>query len=91
MKFSYIRRLGRFLFWFKILNFNILGDFPKNEHFLGYTDYVDIFLVSSQNLTTLRGHFYAFLGSFLKVKVQNGGYSFGLLKFQILFLGAWNS
>ena len=28
------------------------------------------------------------LGSFLKVKVQNGGYFLGLLKFQIFFLGA---
>ena len=28
------------------------------------------------------------LRSFLKVKVQNGGYFFGLLKFQIFFGGA---
>ena len=28
---------------------------------------------------------------FLKVKVQNGGYFFGLLKFQIYFWGARNS
>ena len=27
------------------------------------------------------------LGSFLKVKVQNGGYFLGLLKFQIFFWG----
>ena len=27
------------------------------------------------------------LGSFLKVKVQNGGYFLGLLKFQIFFFG----
>ena len=31
------------------------------------------------------------LGSFLKVKVQNGGYSLWLLKFQIFFGGAGNS
>ena len=41
---------------------------------------------SSQNKTIFRGHFYAFWGSFFKVKVQNGGYFGGLLKFQI-FLG----
>ena len=30
-------------------------------------------------------------GAFLKVKVQNGGYFWGLLKFQIFFGGARNS
>ena len=29
------------------------------------------------------------LGYFRKVKVQNGGYFWGLLKFQIFFGGAW--
>ena len=38
--------------------------------------------------TIFRGHFYAFSWSFFKVKVQNGGYLFGLLKFQIFFGGA---
>ena len=33
------------------------------------------------------GVFLCILGSFLKVKVQNGGYVIGLLKFQIFFLG----
>ena len=32
--------------------------------------------------------FAVILGSFFKVKVQNGGYFWGLLKFQILFWGA---
>ena len=36
---------------------------------------------SSHNWTIFRGHFRVFF----KVKVQNGGYFFGLLKFQILF------
>ena len=35
-----------------------------------------------------KGSFLCILGSFLKVKVQNGGYILGLLKFQILFGGA---
>ena len=44
--FSCIRRLG--LFWgggggFKILNFNIFGDFLKTEYFWGYEDFMDIF------------------------------------------------
>ena len=41
--FSYIRRLWPFL-GFKILNFNILGDFQKkNEYFWEHEDFVDIF------------------------------------------------
>ena len=40
--FSHVRRLGPFL-GFKILNFNIFGGFQKNEYFLGYDDFVDIF------------------------------------------------
>ena len=42
--FSHIRRLGLF-FGFKILNFNIFWVFRKmkNEYFLGYEDFVDIF------------------------------------------------
>ena len=42
--FSYMRRLGSFLGGFEILNFNILGGFQKHEYFLGYEDFVDIFL-----------------------------------------------
>ena len=48
----------------KILNLNILGVFQKTEYFLGYEDFVDIFGGSSQILTILRGHFYAFYGLF---------------------------
>ena len=43
---------------------------------------------SSQNLTIFGGSFLCILGSFLKAKVQNGGYFLGLLKFQIFFWGA---
>ena len=51
--FSHIRKLGLF-FGFKTLNFNILGGFQKNEYFLGYEDFVDIFGGSSQNWASLR-------------------------------------
>ena len=33
----------------------------------------------------IKGSFLYILGPFLKVKVQNGGYFWGLLKFQIFF------
>ena len=55
--------------------------------FWGYEDSVDIFLGSSQNWASLRV-ISLHLRVFFKVKVQNGGYFFGLLKFQILFKGA---
>ena len=48
-----------------------------------YEDFVDIFLGSSQNVTIFRG--LCTLGSFLKVNLQNRGYFWGLLKFQIFF------
>ena len=47
------------------MNFNIFGGFQKNKFFLGYEDFVDIFIFfgggggSSQNWTILRGYFYA--------------------------------
>ena len=64
--FSYIRRFGSF-FWFKISNFNTFGGFQKKkEYFLGYESFVDISMVSSQNLPSFRGHFYAFWGLFLR-------------------------
>ena len=42
------------------MNLNIIGGFKKNKYFLGYEDFVDIFLGSSQNWTICRGYFYAF-------------------------------
>ena len=87
MIFSYIRRLGPF-FWggggVKILNFNIFWGLQKNEY-LGYEDFVDIFWGVITKLEYILGSFPCILGSFLKVKVQNGGYFLGLLKFQIFF------
>ena len=51
---------GTLIFSYIILNFNIFGGFQKNEYFLGYEDFVIIFLGSSQHWTIFRGHFYAF-------------------------------
>ena len=68
--FSHIRRLGLFFWGFKILNFNFLGDFQKNEYFLGYENFVDIFWGSSRNWASLRVISMQF-GSLFKVKVQN--------------------
>ena len=75
--FSYIRRLGPF---FGVQNF-------KFQYFLGFSEKNDIlwgmkilwifFGGLSQKWTIFRGHFYAFLGFFLKVKVQNVGYFWG--------------
>ena len=83
--FSYIRRPGSF-FWFKTLSFIILGGFRKNEYFLGYQDFVDIFWGSSQIWTIFRGHLYAFQGLFLRSRYRI--YFLGLVKFQIIFWGA---
>ena len=40
--------------------------------FWGHKDFLDIIWGSSTNWTGFRGHFYAFLGYFLIVNVQNG-------------------
>ena len=65
------------------MTFNIIFlVFRKINIFWGYEDFVDIFGRLSQIWTIFRGHFYAFWGLF---KVQNGGYFFGLLKFQTIF------
>ena len=65
--FSHIRRLWLF-FGVQNFEFQYFGAFSE--------DFVDIFRGSSQNWTIFRGHF-SILGSFLKVKVQNGGYFLG--------------
>ena len=46
---------------------------------------MDIFGGSSQNWTIFRGSFLCIIRSFLKVEVQNRGYSLRLLKFQIFW------
>ena len=61
--FSVIRRLGSFLFLVQNFDLQYLLGFQKNEYFLGYEDFVDIFWWSSQNWTIFRGHFYACQGT----------------------------
>ena len=48
--------------------------------FWGYEGFVDIFWVTTK-LAFIQGHFLCILGSYIKSKVQNGGYFFGLIKF----------
>ena len=48
-----------YFFGFKILNFNIFLCFQKNEYFLVYGDFVDVFGVTTK-LAYIQGHFYAF-------------------------------
>ena len=57
--FSYIRRLGSFL-GVQNLEIQYFWGFQKNEYYLGYEDFIDILLGSSQNWTIFRGYFYAF-------------------------------
>ena len=66
------------------MNFNIFWGFQKNEYFLWYEGIVDIFWVITQ-LDYILGSFLCIFWSFLKIKVQNGGYFLGLLKFHIFF------
>ena len=73
LNFLYIRRLELF---FAVQNFEF--------HFLGYEDFMDIFW-GHHNIYLFLGVIFWILGSFLNGKVQNGGYFFGLLKFQIFF------
>ena len=54
---------------------------------MGYENFVDTFLGSSQNWTSFRGYFYVFyLGSFLKVNIQKRDIFLGCKNF-IHFLG----
>ena len=46
---------------------------------------MDIFLGSSQNWTIFRGHFYAFLGQFLRSWYRMGIF-FGVAKISIFFI-----
>ena len=52
--------------------FQFLGDFQKNKYFLGYEDFVFYFGGHHKNGLYL-GVVSMHLGSFLNVKVQNGG------------------
>ena len=82
--FSYIRRLGSF-FWVQNFEFQYFFGFSeKLIFFFWYEDFVDIFWGHHKiglYLDVISMHFRVFL----KVKIQNGGYIFGLLKFQMSF------
>ena len=80
--FSYIRSLGVFL---GVQNFEFqyflgFSTFQKNEYFLGNEDFVDILLGHHKI-----GLYLGVIFLYFKVKVQIGGYFWGLLKFQIFF------
>ena len=71
------------------------GGVQKNEYCFGYEDFVDIFWVITKK-DWFYGLFLCILGSFLKVKVQNGDifgggqnikFSFVCLILQIFFWG----
>ena len=80
---TYIAMIGSAHFLgFKILNFNFLGGvFRKNNIFLGYEDFVDIFLGSSQNWASLRVISMQFRVFFLRSRYRIRIF-LGLLKFQ---------
>ena len=63
------------------------GLFRKIIFFAGYEDFVEFF-GGHHKIGLYLGVISIHLGSFHKVKVQNGGYFLGLLKFQIFFWGA---
>ena len=86
--FSYIRRLGPF-FGVKFLNFNIFCGFQKNECFLGYEHFVDIFR-GHPKIGLVLGVIFMFLGSFLKVYIQNRDIFLGCKNFKYFFWGASN-
>ena len=84
--FSYIRRLGSFFCGFNIVNFIICRGFHKNEFFLRYEDFVNIFSWVITKLDYIKVSFLCILGSFLKVKVQMGNF-FCVGKISNIFLG----
>ena len=67
---------GHFL-GFKILNFNLFGGFQKNEYF-GGIQILGILFLGHHKIGLYLGVISMHLGSFLKVKVQNGGIFLGL-------------
>ena len=90
--FNYIITIFLFIFIFILFFFGGGGGgVQKYSYFWGHEDCVDIFFFfwggsgSRQNWTSLRGLFYVFFGSFLKVNVQNENI-FEWQRFQI-FLG----
>ena len=58
--------------------------------FFGVGRFCGYFLGSSENWTIFRGHFYAFKSLFLRVKVLNVGYFWGVAKIANIFWGCSN-
>ena len=73
------------IFLVQNFEFQYFLGFQKNKYFLRYENFVDIFW-GHHKIVLYLGVISMYLGSFLKVNVQNRGYCLGLLKFQI-FLG----
>ena len=85
--FSYIRRLGSF-FWVQNFEFHYFWGFQKNEYFVGYEDFVDIFWGHHEiglYLGVISMHFRFF---FSYGQGTEWGILFWLVKFQIFFWGA---
>ena len=81
---SYTSKGSDHFLGFKILIFNILGGFQKNEYFLGYEDFVDIFGGHHKTglvLGVTSMHFRVFPEG----QCTEWGYFLGLLKFQIFW------
>ena len=70
---------------FKILNFNIFLGFQENEYFLVY-EILWIFLGGHPKIGLVLGVISMYLGSFLKVNIQNRDI-FGVPKISNIFLG----
>ena len=69
------------------MNFNIFWGFQKNEYFLGYKEFVDIFCGHHKiglQLGVISMHFRVFSYG----QGTEWGYFLGFLKFQIFFGGA---
>ena len=60
LKFLYIRRLGLFFWVDQNFEFQYFWGFSKKKYFLGYEDFVDVFLGAPQNWPIFRSHFYGF-------------------------------
>ena len=79
-----MHRLGSF-FFVKNFEFQHFGFFSqKYQYFLGYEDFVDIFL-GHHNWTISRGNFYAIKGLFLRPRYRMGIF-FWVAKISNIFL-----
>ena len=82
--------LGYFL-GFKILNFNIFGDFKKKLVFFGVWRFCGYFIGGHHKIGLYLGVISMHFRVFSYRQGTEWGIFFGSLKFQIFFGGAWNS